>query len=191
MHAVLLVIASAWAASCVHGGPQANDWTHYRGAILAFDHPTAWKERPQTFYSGSFAWTYALFSTRLPDHTLCWHRQLPQSGTIQEGCDPGRLGKLGPGDAVLLFGGYGSPVTRGLPAGEPLAIDGHDARLNHDDRSGCVDYMGGDGAITITITISPSDSHNFLEFDACGLKVADLEQQMRRIAESTKFVAPT
>jgi hypothetical protein len=182
----VLVICVACGAGPVQASPTSDAWVHYQIATLGFDHPIAWKERPQRFLAGSFFGTIGLFSTRQPEQDLCYRRPLPGGGT-EQGCDSHRLGKLTAGDVVLIVGSGGMPGQNTLPAGAPLVVDGHDATLSSVDPS-CLAAMGGDSSVTLTILSSPSTE---ISFSACGLKVPDLEQTMRRLAASTHLAPPS
>jgi hypothetical protein len=183
--AAVVVICAACAGSTVQVVPTSDAWAHYQSMGIGFDHPPEWKERPQTFLAGSFSAVIVILSTRKPDQNLCYRRSMPD-GAVEEGCDSQRLGKLAPGDVVLIISSFGRPDVNVLPAGEPLVVNGHDATLNRDDRS-CAAAMGGDDAVTLTISQSPS--RDFLVLDACGLNVPGLEGTMRRLAASM-HIAP-
>ena len=181
----MLVLCCACAGGPVQATPTSDAWAHYQASGLSFDHPVLWKERPQQLLGGSFFSAIALFSTRRPDQDLCYQKSLPDGGT-QEGCDPQRLGKLGAGDVVLLVGSGGMPGQNPLPAGAPLVVDGHDATLSFADQ-GCA-AIGADS--TVTVTVHWQSRPDYISFSACGLKVPDLEQTMRRLAATTHLPPP-
>jgi hypothetical protein len=184
--AVLLICAGC-AGGPVQASPTSDAWAHYQNAALSFDHPVAWKERPQSFRSGSFFGTFALFSTRQPDNALCYQRSLANGGS-EEGCDPRRLGNIGAGDVVLIVGSGGMPGQNALPAGAALVVDGHDATLSLADQ-GCAASMGSDSTVTLSIRQSPGP--DYVSLSACALKVPDLEQTMRRLADSVRIAPVT
>jgi hypothetical protein len=180
--AAVVAICAACTGGLIQVGPASYAWAHYQSSTLGFDHPPEWKERPQRFIQGTLVGTIAILSTRQPDQDLCYRRSI-LGGSLEEGCDSQRLGKLAPGDVVLIVGSSGMPGVRVLPPGVPLVVDGHDATLSHADQN-CAAAMRGDKAITLTILQSPND---WITLNACGLKVPDLEQTMRRLAASTRI----
>jgi hypothetical protein len=180
--ATVVVVCAACTGGPIQVGPTSNAWAHYQSSMLGFDHPPEWKERPQRFIQGTLVGTIAILSTRQPDQDLCYRRSIP-GGSLEEGCDSQRLGKLAPGDVVLIVDSGGMPGVNVLPAGEPLVVDGHDATLSRADQS-CAAAMGGDEAITLTISQSPN---SWVALSACGLKVPNLEQTMRRLVASTRI----
>jgi hypothetical protein len=182
---VLLMMSTACGQDTVQVRPGSDAWTHYQhqGRPFSFDHPPEWKERSQQFLSGSFTSPIGIFSTRRPDQSLCYRRSTA-SGGIEQGCDLQRLGKLAPGDVVLMVSIFGMPDRNGLPPGEPLVVDGHDASLSRTVRA-CGTAIGADNEVTLTISLPPS--YDFLILEACALKVPGLDQTMRRVAASTRL----
>jgi hypothetical protein len=182
--AVLVVLVMSVACGQSHSSSDA--WSHSQSRGFSFDHPQEWKERPQRFIHGNFSSTFLLLSTRKPDADLCYRRTV-STGGFQEGCDLTRLGKLAAGDVFLIAIVWGMPTDSGLPAGESLVVDGHDARLTRDNRF-CA-AVGADDAVTLTISQAPS--HDYLILEACALQVPGLDQTMRRVAASARLAPPS
>jgi hypothetical protein len=164
--------------------PSGGPLSFYADESITFGYPAAWR-----FAGGGYQGLHDRIVTYLSTQPLqppCMSRDIPGGGFSVRCQLP--VGELKSGDVLAWWteGGlrpFGVPV----PPGQPIRVDGYDARVNAVPGGLPCPVIGGDELVAGSVDFRGSIA--FYSFTACakGLAPGQLEAEVRTVLANTRF----
>jgi len=184
--AVFAVAAAAAGVLSVTLRAQEASLGVFSNGFVTFNYPAAWSSSSWTKQELHFD-PMVYLSTERAQHDPCRTSASATGKTVSCGWPINRLASNG---VLVQWENRGSPGVRVATfPGEKLRVDGRVARLSVQRPGRC----GGVGADeTISVAIARPLAGNWTQVDAClrGPKLAPLEQQVRALLASARFLTP-
>jgi len=183
---VLAIAAAAAGVLSVTLRAQEASVGVFSNEFVTFRYPAAWASSSWTKQELHFD-PMVYLSTEQAQHDPCRTSASATGKTVSCGWPIKRLASNG---VLVQWENRGSPGVRVATfPGEKLRVDGRVARLSVQRPGRC----GGVGADeTISVAIARPLAGNWTQVDAClrGPKLAPLEQQVRALLASARFLTP-
>lgn len=177
-------LLTAWVTATPSG--QQPSAGVFRNDFVTFRYPASWSARVWTEGALHFQ-PMVYLSTERVQHDPCQTSTTPSGKTITCGSP---IDRLAPGGVLVVWENQGYPgasVAR-FP-GASMRVGGRAARLSV-HRPGSCRRVGADETMSVAIARPLAD--NWTQVDAClrGPKLKLLEQQLRAVLASTRFLNP-